>query len=192
MKNWYLLVFGILVAAQWYVPGKMVLESETLLREGKAFKFRLAPVDPTDPFRGKYIALNYHNSRYNTSTLWTRGDDVFVELAEDEEGFAKIIDLSPVQPNHTNDYIKATVRSYYEWDETVIISYPFDRYYLEESIAYPAEEVFRQLRRDSNTVAYGLISIKNGSGVLSAVILNDRPIEELAREWRDRPQPVEE
>ena len=59
MKSWQLIVFIIVAAIQAAVPGSMVWKREHTLREGSVWKFRTAPVDPVDAFRGRYVALQF-------------------------------------------------------------------------------------------------------------------------------------
>ncbi len=39
-----------MVLAQLYVPASMIFRNERVIREGTAFKFKTAPIDPNDPF----------------------------------------------------------------------------------------------------------------------------------------------
>ena len=51
--------FVLVVLVQLYVPAKMIWGREEVLNTGTEYKFRTAPIDPNDVFRGKYINLNY-------------------------------------------------------------------------------------------------------------------------------------
>ena len=55
---------------------------------GDEYSFRVEPVDPIDPFRGAYVALDYPDLVPNNQNL--RGDrgDVFLPLTEDGEVWA--------------------------------------------------------------------------------------------------------
>ena len=57
-KKKILLVLFILVAiVQISFSASMIINREITLKSGKQFKFRTAPVDPYDAFRGRYVAL---------------------------------------------------------------------------------------------------------------------------------------
>lgn len=58
-KHWRWLLFALLCVAQWAVPLAMVQRAERTLSEGTAYRFRTAPVDPADPFRGRYVTLDF-------------------------------------------------------------------------------------------------------------------------------------
>ena len=51
--------FILLVLVQLFVPANMILEQEDILKNGTPYKFKTAPIDPYDPFRGKYVWLGY-------------------------------------------------------------------------------------------------------------------------------------
>ena len=56
MKTLYIFIlFIIVVCAQLFVPSQMIFQQEDVLKTGTAFKFKTQPVDPSDPFKGKYI-----------------------------------------------------------------------------------------------------------------------------------------
>jgi len=50
---WRFLLFGISMLVLLAYPAYMVYEQETVLAKGTLYKFRLAPVDPYDAFRGR-------------------------------------------------------------------------------------------------------------------------------------------
>lgn len=169
--------------AQWYVPGSMIVEQEDILTTGKTFRFKTAPVDPSDPFRGKYITLNFEadNFKKNNDTQWGRGQKVFVLIEEDQEGFARISNIIGHQPKGVTDYVMADVM--FSNEEMVRVSYPFDRFYVEESKAAEAERVYwEENSNDSAQHAYALVRIRNGKTALENVMINDRSIVDIVRE----------
>src|SRR6185503_880784 len=95
--------FILMVLVQLYVPVKMIFSNESLLEGGREFKFRTAPIDPNDPFRGKYITLSFkeNSARVENAKDWNNGDQIFVSLTQDEEGFAKILEVSKEKPTDT-------------------------------------------------------------------------------------------
>ncbi|MBD3630845.1 GDYXXLXY domain-containing protein [Cyclobacterium sp.] len=56
-KKIVLPVFVLIALLQLYLPAKMILDREDILHKGKEYKFKTQPIDPNDPFRGKFIAL---------------------------------------------------------------------------------------------------------------------------------------
>lgn len=193
-RNYILMIIFIVVAlAQLYVPASMIFERNDILKTGKEFRFRTAPIDPYDPFRGKYVWLNFQNNRIAvTDTTWMSGETVYAVLTEDSSGMAKVASIHRDIPGHTNDYLKTSIR-YISYDLiTVHLEFPFDRYYMEESKAYPAEQAYLEASQDTSIVAYALVNIKNGEAVLKDVHINGTPIREIARRALEAPENKEE
>lgn len=171
-KNILLAAFILVALAQLYIPVRMILNNEEVLNVGTLYKFRTAPVDPNDPFRGKYIALTFQENsvEIKDKEQWLLGETIYVSLSTDDKGFAKIGSVSKEMPEGHPDVIKARVR-YVKEDEPkeLFIDYPFDRFYMEESKAAEAEKTYRQLMADTTRVTYALVSVKDGEAVLSDV-----------------------
>lgn len=171
-KKILLIAFILVALIQIYIPVKMIWDKEEVLNVGTLYKFRTAPVDPNDPFRGKYIALTFKENSVaiNDKEQWVMGETIYVSLLADDTGFAKIESVSKEMPEGHPDVIKAKVRDVREdAPRKVIIDYPFNRFYMEESKAAEAEITYRQLMADTSRVTYALVSIKDGEAVLSDV-----------------------
>lgn len=170
-----LAAFVVVALAQLYVPAAMIFERETILSTGKEFRFRAAPVDPNDPFRGKFIALNYRNNSIvvKSENEWTMNENVYAILTEDRNGFAQIKSISREKPTGTQDFVMAKVGNLiYNDTLQVVIEYPFVRFYMEESSAPRAEIEYNNASRDSTRVTYALVRIKDGEAVLKDVMID--------------------
>lgn len=194
MRKLILPAFALMVLAQWIVPVKMIVDSEAVLTKGTAYRFRTEPIDPSDPFRGKYVTLRYHAQRFETDTLtkYDEGTEVYAELAADSMGYVKIKNLftDPSEsPGH--NMLKTTIG--YVWvnegKQIVNLNFSFDRFYMEESKASEAEHVYWNAQRDSTQVAYAIVKIRNGQGIIENVMINDRPILEIVREMNEKETP---
>ncbi len=185
MKNKYtlLIAFIFVAAAQIYIPVSMIAEREDIIKTGKIFKFRTAPIDPNDPFRGKYVILSFDQTTFKTidSLQFNRGDDIFVLLSENHEGFAEIENLSLEAPSGAIDYVKAKIGYIGTYNDTtsITINYPFDRYYMEEYKALEAEEIYTESQLDFNTITYAQVKIKDGEAVLEDVMIDGVSIKDL-------------
>lgn len=184
-----LAAFILVALAQLYVPAKMILDRESVLANGIDFKFKTAPIDPNDPFRGKYISLQYESNviEIQNEEDWRGGEDIYVILANDSNGFAKIESLSKTKPSDEVSFVKAKV-SYVSdnGSQQLTVSYPFDRFYMEESKALEAEQVYRESVPDTNQVAYALVKIKGGEAVLKDVLINDVSIRDVVNRERKK------
>ncbi|MEM9078431.1 MAG: GDYXXLXY domain-containing protein [Bacteroidota bacterium] len=180
-------IFSLFVLAalvQLYVPAKMIWNNEDVLTTGKEFKFKTAPIDPNDPFRGKYIFLDFENTRVGIPREhdWKSGDVIYVSIQEDSKGFAAINSISKKEPKQSRDFIKAEVGfiNSYQVDTVILnVRYPFERFYMEESKAYDAEVTYRESQRDTTKIAYALVHVKEGDAVLKDVLIDGTPIREL-------------
>lgn len=187
MKYFIIILFVVTIIAQWFVPISMIVGQENVLSDGKVFKFKTEPIDPSDPFRGKYIILRFSGTTFktNSSQHFQPAEEVFVEVAEDEEGFARIHSVTREKPNHTQNYFKAKV-GYPISDTQVEIEYPFDRFYLEESKAPEAERAYWEANRDTSQVAYALVALKNGNAALKDVMVNDKSVVDVVNELNEK------
>lgn len=171
--------FALLVLLQLWTPAAMIWNREDVLKTGSAFKLRCAPVDPNDPFRGKYIILGFdENSLQQQEELkWQSGETIYVQMKNDSDGFAKINSVHKIKPVNQTDFIKAEV-NYFSNDSNneIFIEWPFIRFYMEESKAYAAEQEYVKSLADSNNITYALVKVKKGDAVLENVFINDKPI----------------
>lgn len=171
--------FILVVLVQLFVPAKMIYDKEKVALTGTDYKFKTAPVDPGDPFRGKYILLNYEENSVKVSNPgeWASGETAYVSIENGSEGFAKISSVSKNKPGDTKNFIRVKV-SYASQDSSgqIFIEYPFDRFYMEESKAPEAEVMYNASRVDTAQVTYAVVSILNGEAVLKDVLVNGVPI----------------
>lgn len=176
--------FIVLALVQLFVPAKMIMDREDVLSNGIPFKFQTAPVDPNDIFRGKYIMLSFKENSYvvDSSSSWDGVQAVYVTVANDEQGFAKLTGIYKTLPKNSSNYFKANV-AYISTDSItkVFVKFPFDRFYMEESKAPEAEEVYREAQRDTTQQTYAVVFIKDGESGLKDVMINNIPVKEMIR-----------
>lgn len=192
MKALLWIAFVGMVVAQWYVPLSLVTKSETTLSEGKEFRFKTMPVDPTDPFRGKYITLDFEASNYkvsDTSKKFEPDELVFASIKEDSAGYAVIDSLYEFYPaDETLSVVIARIGYAYVFPENrqeINIRFPFDRLYLEESKAPDAERIYWQNRVATDSLtSYAVVRIHESNAVLVDVMLNDVSIKKLVEDFK--------
>lgn len=177
-------VFVLVALAQLFVPAKMILDREKVLDNGKEYRFKTAPIDPYDIFRGKYIVLSYEDNVFKIQDEkgWINGEKVFLILKTDKDGFAEIQAVLKDKPAGSKDFLKASV-NYVSNDGSgnLVIEYPFDRFYMEESKALPAEKAYLESLRDSSRVTYAQVKILNGESVLKDVLIDGIPLRDLVK-----------
>ncbi len=179
MKKLIIPLFLALACIQWWVPASMIASKETVLKNGKAFKFLTEPVDPSNPFKGRFIALNFKASVFTPSDKneFSRGQVIYVSLITDDSGFARITAVSAKEPTGKTDYVKALI-DYIDYDDvkTIHIQYPFEEFYMDEYKAPEAEDAYREVNRDIKNKTYALVKILNGDAVIEDILIDDIPI----------------
>ena len=184
MKKIYsYILFSLMVIAQIAVAGQMVYKYESTIASDNVYKFKTVPVDPNDPFRGKYISLRYAiNSFPTTDDDWEYGQKAFVYVSKDEHGFAQLETVSKTKLlNSEFDYIEVVGLNYYSG--RIHFELPFDRYYMEESKAYDAEVLAREVQRSDNPAnIYAEVHIENGTHVLTDIVVNGVSIKDAVVE----------
>lgn len=178
-----LFLLALAVILQLAVPVAMIARREHVLRAGQPFKFRTAPVDPADAFRGRYVALSLDQRSVPVTAdqLFSNGDRVFALLAEDADGFAHFTGLSRTQPV-ARPFL--ATRILYVSDTNAFLNLPFDRFYMEEGEAPAAETAYWQHSRRTNQTAYIQVRIQNGFGVTENLFINDTPIRDFLAQQR--------
>jgi uncharacterized membrane-anchored protein len=180
------LAFGLFLAlaiAQLAMPLGQIWKYEDILQTGRLYKFRTAPVDPYDAFRGKYVALNYADT---VATLH-KGDRIsshapaYVTLRQDENGFAQFDHLAAVPPP-SGDYLR--VECQYSFETKARFRLPFDKFFMEESRAPQAERAYRLYgarRSQASGPTYVQVRVKHGRGVIENLYIENRPIREFIK-----------
>lgn len=180
-----LIAFAVTALVQLFIPLKMIYDSHTTETEGAEYHFKAKPIDPNDPFRGKYITLAFDMETFTTAdTTWQEGDTAYIILAKDKDGFAIGKMVTREKPND-GDYITAEARRLY--DQTLFVNLPFERYYMEESKAPAAEAAYSKYAASQDyKPAYAVVAVRNGNSVLKDVIIDSMPIKEYVIKNRDK------
>jgi uncharacterized membrane-anchored protein len=175
MKSWRLIVFVVVGLAQLAVPASLIWKREQTLRRGSVWKFRTAPVDPVDAFRGRYIALQFEAEGQEISPPPNASyhQTIFVTLRQNSEGFAAIDQVLPSRPA-VDDFIEAQLAG-------KTVSLPFDKYWVTERDAPAAEAAYRaQSRRDKRN-AFVTVRVFRSDAALEQLYLDGLPLGEYLR-----------
>ena len=175
MKHWRVIVFALVACAQIAVPASLIWKREQTLGQGSVWKFRTAPVDPVDAFRGRYVALEFEaetqqispppNSQY--------GQTVFVTLRADAEGFAMIDQVLPSRPDG-QDFIEARLYG-------TTVSLPFDKYWVTERDAPAAEAAYLAQSAREKRNAFVTVRVFKGDAALEQLYLDGLPLGDYLR-----------
>jgi hypothetical protein len=184
MRTWGIAVFAGVVLAQIAVPVVMIVRYERTLAVGQSFKFRTAPFDPYDAFRGRYVALRFDQTQARgEGANFNNGDAAFVTVEADPDGFARFPAIA-LRPPSQGAYLK--VHATYSIGDRVNFDLPFDRFYMEETAAPAADRAYVEHSRGRDRDAYALVRVLDGLGVIEEVYVGGKPIAEFVRSGQDR------
>jgi len=191
MVKW--LVFAVLIGLNFWVPASMIYRQARTEEAGTLVKFRTMPVDPYDPFRGRYVRLRFDSQSValaDPEKQPVRGQRVFARVEVDSSGFGRFGEALLEEPNE-GLYVTAEA-GYGRGDGTVNLRLPFERYYMNERVAPKAERAYAEANRIERGVVgadqsfsdenYAAVRILNGNTAIDGVFLENTPIEEYARE----------
>jgi uncharacterized membrane-anchored protein len=174
-------LFAGLILMQIAAPISMIIKRESVLKDGLQFRFKTAPVDPYDAFRGRYVALGIDGNKVARpkGVELQRGQKVYAHIVTDESGFAKISQITTQKPK---DAAFLTAKVSYAYKDEVSLDLPIDRYYMEEKAAPRAEQVYRKYSARDKQEAYIVVRIKDGLAVIEGLYIGDKKIEEVLRQ----------
>jgi len=185
MKKLSLIALGILIAVQIAVPFSMIRNRENILRQGELFRFKTRPIDPADPFQGRYVWLGFKDdfvprSKEDKEDLVYRMP-IYALLETDEEGFAHFKGWSLEKPEE-GYYLKTRYlgRRWNRNENSFRIDLPFDRYYMDEAKAPRAEILVRESTRSTN--CWANVRILDGKALIEDVFAEGQSLRDLAAE----------
>ncbi len=173
----------LLIVAQLAVPASFMKTNERILNKGVVYKFKTAPVDPYDIFRGRYVALR---NEQNTAPLSSEDDKKIAQnkhigyalINVDKDGYAYVERLVADKPMAGN-YFKTRIMNYmpFEGESSANFTFPVDRYYMNEKKAPQAEALYLKHSTREKRDAYMVVRILNGEMVIESLMLGDQSIE---------------
>ena len=175
MKSWRLIVFIFVALAQLAVPASLIWKREQTLRHGTVWKVRTAPVDPVDAFRGRYVSLQFEveGQEITPPPNLESGQNVFVTLRANAEGFAEIDQVLPARPAG-DDFIEAQLSG-------KTVSLPFDKYWVTERDAPAAEAAYRAQNSREKRNAFVTVRVFRGDAAMEQLFLDNQPLGEYLR-----------
>jgi uncharacterized membrane-anchored protein len=164
------IIFFAAVVAQFAFPIVSIVGMNDVLLTGAEFRIKTRLVDPSDPFRGRYVAIGVEVDVPETLQYDDVGEgDLYVRLVEGSDGFGEAAEITRIP---ISGYGALKLRNIRYVGSALRL--PFDRYYMQETAAPKAEAAYNQERRD----AYVTLRIKNGVGVVSGLYIDDIRIED--------------
>lgn len=170
-------LFVLVALIQLFFPGKLVFDCNKVLWLGTELKLETAPVDPADPFRGRYVVLNFTASQFTDESGhdWKRHDRVYVLFEKDAEGYGKVKSLSASKPDSKELFVPARIS--HVSGQQITLYYPFTKFFMEENKAPEAERLYRGVGK-----GYALLKVYRGEAVLEDVVVKGRSLQDLVEE----------
>lgn len=193
-----LVFFALFAIATLAAPLGMIAHYENIRSNGVVHKFRVAPVDPSDLLRGRYVQLQFANTDLPVNKKfferhWNRGGAAaYVLLKKGADGFSVPVKLShEMVEGGGTDVIMVNKLSPNYWrnegkeELEARFNYPFDRFYLPENVAPKAEYLYRSsfwnVADDKRGVTYVTVRVLGGKAVLEELYINGVPVREAVR-----------
>lgn len=192
MKKPSLIALILLIAVQLAVPFSMIQKKESILRNGEVFRFKTRPIDPADPFQGRYVRLWFQDDyipwmKDHEHDL-KRNEPIFAIIEVDNDGFVYFTDWSRERPA-TGHYLKTRYtgarRDWNSQNRTsdyrgLRVALEFNRFYMDEAKAPRAEKLAREATRNTN--CWASVRIFEGEPALEDVFAEGQSLRDLAAE----------
>lgn len=178
----FLIFAAVIFLLQLLVPATMIIGHEMTLDRGVEIKIRCQPIDPVDPFRGRYVRVRLDLPLPDKQPLpeeFYSQQQLFAILSVDDQGFAEISKIVINEPRE--DLYVCGQNS--GWRETFDLG--LDRYYMNERLAPEAEKLVRSGIRQESEV-WASVKVWKGRAALSAIFVDGIPIEDLAGKQLDQ------
>lgn len=203
IKKGLFIVFAAIIVL---IPVYIAMSSQNVLNNGKLYKFKPMAYDPFDPFRGKFLRVNYETDNVRTQFDFDERETAYVSIGVDEEGFA-FFDEAYKSPPKDKDYLQTTIKwtglvealseemeeamkeddfdiSSIDTRSTVGIEIPdnMNKYFINEDDALRAEKV---MARERENIYIG-VRILDGQVRLDNIFVHDQPILDYIKSERKR------
>ena len=199
-----IVLLAVLSAVQLTAAAWSIVRYELTLANGGVYKVKTAPVDPADPFRGRYVAIQPVLTLPNpvAPEVGSLLDQVgmfrpnatrktaYVVLGKDASGFARV-DQVVSEPPRTGDYLEIAgagerpigpVEPGRPPEVVRAVMLRFDRYYMAEAAAPAAEQRYREASRlGANRDTWITVRVRNGVGVVDGLFIDGVRIEDAVR-----------
>ena len=195
MSRWRLGAFVLVCVAQLAVPASLIAKHEQTRASGTPWRFQTAPVDPADPFRGRYVQLAFAVDRESVpladpAYAWVdQGQRVYAELAAGPDGYARLVRVHAQRPQGVA-YVDAFVQHMHvevqrvrdgsappPGPPSVMLRMPFDRYYLPEARAPEVEREYWDASRKAQANTWAEVRVRDGHAVLTTLVLDGQPVD---------------
>lgn len=192
LKNNKLLLalFLLTVAAGIWYPVLKIIRFEFPLSPPAVFRFSATLYDPYDPFRGRYVALQGKSQTLVSDEPIDYYAGSYAVLENDEKGLAKVVGLTR-KPEPGKPAIRTSYVSRYSGapgkdaepkkTHNYVVSFPFNRFYMNEKLAPEAERAFRYAARSGMECVIVVKVYADGNYAITDLEIDGMPIREFLK-----------
>ena len=189
-KNWCrLILFLITALAAVAYPVIKIINYELPSVPPAVYRFKAGIVDPYDPFRGRYVALNPLPNKIilKEEKKFQDGAYVYAVLSNDKQGIATVVDLVE-KPIAEMDCLKIRFYEYGNSKDNAgrtiyRINLPFDRFYLNERVAPEAEKAVADITQNNNGECLIIVKVySDGNYAIEDLEINGKSIHEYLKD----------
>ena len=173
------IVFSVTVLAQWAAPVFQIWTHEQVLMKGTIIKLKCSAPDPYDPLRGRFLAVRPEQTEASLpeGLKLASGSQVYITLTPGADGISTITGLS-LDPPRQGTFLRVHARSSY--DNKASITWPFDRFYINEKLAPEADRWFAETINSSKGII-AEVRVFQGRAVLADLVFNDKRFRDILK-----------
>jgi hypothetical protein len=180
MKSLPLILFALVSLAQWAAPLSQIFKYERTLTHGTLIRLKCTAPDPYDPLRGRYLAVrpDQDEAPIAKDSKLLEGQYAYALLQTGADGQTSILQVS-AEPPTSGDYVRVT----YNWEsaDKANVTWPFDRFYLNEALAPEADKWFAEAIRDAKGII-AEVRVHQGLAVLENLTFDGKSLRDILKE----------
>ncbi|WP_277640561.1 GDYXXLXY domain-containing protein [Wolinella succinogenes] len=166
----------LVCVVQWLALFSQIWRYEKVVSEGKSYYFEVRPVDPYDPWRGRYVVLGFEQNRAKEEGEKITESKAYALLEEDEQGRARVKTLRAQKPSGGEAFVGVKVGTL-DKEGNRRFWFPFDRFYMEEGKAKAAERWLANSKEGEPIVAE--VRVLEGKGVIHELFLGEKRLGDI-------------
>lgn len=154
----------------------LIFTNQAILKTGEQYKFKVRPIDPYNIFKGRYLTLAFEEEQANPIYDCPKNSNnkSFAIITKDKNGFAQLQKITNIKPKENNYFELKT--NYCQHKILGNFKFPFDEFYLQETMAKKTEEDYKESLKIKNNNSYALVRIQGGKAVLEDLYINDKSV----------------
>lgn len=160
------------------------------VKEGNTLKFKCSLYDPYDPIKGRYLNLSFESqtqplylfSEYKpyeaTTTEKYNNQDVYIVFYDNKNTSTPSL-IKTEKPGKEEIFMKAKINFIDLTAQTINLTFPFSRYYIQENFAKEAEKILGDSENTNILNPTLVISTdENGNTRIVKLLVKNIPIED--------------